>query len=103
MAWSRRGTRGGGARPTLFAPNTLKSPLNWPKKSWGRAPEPPALPHFLNPGSAPVEIWIWMIVPVLALTYIYHGDTISMHICRHILLIFKVIRCNTIYYAITKD
>ena len=42
-------------------------------------------------------------VSVLALTYIYHGDTISMHICRHILLIFKVIRCNTIYYAITKD
>ena len=54
---------GGGARPTLFAPNTLKSPLNWPKKSWGRAPEPPAPPLFSNPGSAPVEIWIWMIVP----------------------------------------
>ena len=24
--------------PPLFALNSLKSPLNWPKKYWGRAP-----------------------------------------------------------------
>ena len=36
-AYSRRGSKGGGRRgrtPTLFAPNSLKSPLNWPKKFW---------------------------------------------------------------------
>ena len=27
-------------RPPLFAPNSFKSPLNWHKKSWERAPEP---------------------------------------------------------------
>ena len=43
-----------GARPSLFAPNSLKSPLNWPKKSWERAPEATAPPSFSNPGSAPV-------------------------------------------------
>ena len=51
----RRGSRGGGggwgARPPLIAPTSLKSPLNWQKKSWGRAPEPPAPPPFSNPGS----------------------------------------------------
>ena len=38
------------ARPPLFVPNFLKSPLNWPKKSWSRAPDPPAVPPFSNPG-----------------------------------------------------
>ena len=42
-----------GARPPLFAPNSLKSPLNWTKKSWERAPEATAPPPFSNPGSAP--------------------------------------------------
>ena len=45
---------GGGARPPLFAPNSLKSPLNWPKKSWERALEATAPPPFSNPGSATV-------------------------------------------------
>ena len=40
---SRRGLRGGGAHTHLFLRQTpLKSPLNWPKKSLGRALEPPA-------------------------------------------------------------
>ena len=55
---ARRGSRGGwgagGARPPLFAPNSLKSPLNWPKKFWGQA-KPPAPPPFSNPGSAPED------------------------------------------------
>ena len=41
---------GGGARPPLFAPNSLKSPLNL---EGGPAQQPPAPPLFSNPGSAP--------------------------------------------------
>ena len=41
---AKRGSRGGsagGARQPLFAPNSLKSPLNWPRKtSWGEPPNP---------------------------------------------------------------
>ena len=29
-----------GRTPTHFASNSLKSPLNWPEKPWGRAPDP---------------------------------------------------------------
>ena len=36
-----------------FASNSLKSPLNWPEKPWGCAPDPPLPPILLNPGSAP--------------------------------------------------
>ena len=43
----------GGARPPLFVPNSLKSPVNWPKKSRERAPEAPAPPPLSNLGSAP--------------------------------------------------
>ena len=54
----RRGGGGGGrgvtgARPPFFVPISLKNPLNWPKKTCWRAPEPPAPPSFSNPGSAP--------------------------------------------------
>ena len=44
----------GGARPPVFAPNFLKSPINWPEYDQKLAPEPPAPPPFSNPGSAPV-------------------------------------------------
>ena len=43
----------GGACPPLLARISLKSPLNWPKKIWERAPEATAPPPFSNPGSAP--------------------------------------------------
>ena len=36
--------RGGGARPPVFASNSLKSPLNLPKYAQKLAPEPPAPP-----------------------------------------------------------
>ena len=45
----RRGSRGGRRwrRPTLFCPKFLKkSPLNWPKKTWERAPEATVPPPF---------------------------------------------------------
>ena len=32
----------GGARPPVLAPNSLKSPLNWPKYAQKLTPEPPA-------------------------------------------------------------
>ena len=48
------GGSAGGARPPLFAPNSLKSPQNWPKKCLEQAPETTAPPPFSNPGSAPV-------------------------------------------------
>ena len=47
------GGGGGVARPPLLARISLKSPLNWPKKFWERAPEATAPPPFSNPGSAP--------------------------------------------------
>ena len=49
----RRGQVGGrgGARPPLFAPNSLKNPLNLP--NLGASPEPPAPTPFSNPGCAP--------------------------------------------------
>ena len=43
----------GGARPPVFAPNSLKSPLNRPKYAQKLATEPPAPLPFSNPGSAP--------------------------------------------------
>ena len=51
----RRGSRGGGdaggARPPLFVPNYLKSPLNWPKYAENLAPNPlrPLLFQILDP------------------------------------------------------
>ena len=44
---------GRSGRPPLFAPNSLKSLLNWTKKSWERTPEATAPPPFSNPGSSP--------------------------------------------------
>ena len=55
-----QGGGGGGARPPVFTSNSLKSPLNWPEYVRKMAPEPPALPPFSNPGSAPGladELW----------------------------------------------
>ena len=48
----RRGSRGGGgaggARPPLFAPNSLKSPLNWLKKILGASPRTHSAPSFFK-------------------------------------------------------
>ena len=43
----------GGARPPLFVPNSLKSPMNRPKCAENLAPKPSVPPPFSNPGSAP--------------------------------------------------
>ena len=49
----------------FFASNSIKSPLNWPKKSWGGgAPEPPAPPPFSNSGSVSATLnqpWVNML------------------------------------------
>ena len=42
----------GCVHPPPFAPNSLKSPLSRPKKSWERAPKATPPPPFSNPGSA---------------------------------------------------
>ena len=55
-AWiqrARAGGGGGGRTPTPFCAKFFKNSLNWPKKSWGRAPESPAPPPFSNPRSTP--------------------------------------------------
>ena len=43
----------GGARPPVFASNSLKSPLNSTEYAQKLAPEPHAPPPSSNPGSSP--------------------------------------------------
>ena len=55
----------GGARPLVFASNSLKSPLNWPKYASKLAPEPPAPPPFSKPGSAPeIVVSVFFVQPI---------------------------------------
>ena len=53
-----------GRTPTHFASNSLKSPLNWPEKTLGACPRPPAPPPLLNPGSAP-EYYSYSVIVIL--------------------------------------
>ena len=52
----------GGARPPVLAPNSLKSPLNWPKYAQKLTPEPPASSPFSNPGSAPACSVVFILI-----------------------------------------
>ena len=55
-----------GRTPIRFLPQILlKSHLNWPKYAQKLAHEPPAPPHFSNPGSAPVSHHCIIIVLLL--------------------------------------